>query len=199
MFDGPDGVGKTTQVALAAKTLRSDGYRVQTTRVSGGTPIGEALRDVSLSALDRPVMTDLYIILAQNHALSEQIKSWREAGDVILVDRGPLSIIAYEVYGGGLDKKRGIAAADEAVALFSPDLMVLYSAPYEVLRKRTKHLSTKKADYFESKPASYFANVAKGYKAAAGRYPVSVIDASGSIAAVNKKTMTLIYGLTDLE
>ncbi len=49
IFEGIDGVGKTTQLELARKELEKAGWPVVTTRNMGGTPIGEALREVMMS------------------------------------------------------------------------------------------------------------------------------------------------------
>ncbi|MBV9242760.1 MAG: dTMP kinase, partial [Acidobacteria bacterium] len=43
-FEGIDGSGKSTQLAMLARELRSGGHDVVTTREPGGTPLGEALR-----------------------------------------------------------------------------------------------------------------------------------------------------------
>src|SRR4051812_204689 len=47
-LDGPDGGGKTTQVARLAAWLRSRGLEVVTCRDPGGTPVGERLREILL-------------------------------------------------------------------------------------------------------------------------------------------------------
>ena len=48
-FEGGEGVGKTTQIALLAAYLRDMGFEVVTTREPGGTPKSERLRRVLLS------------------------------------------------------------------------------------------------------------------------------------------------------
>ena len=40
-FEGSEGCGKSTQVELLTRRLRSLGHRVRTLREPGGTPIGE--------------------------------------------------------------------------------------------------------------------------------------------------------------
>src|SRR5438045_2788931 len=102
MFDGPEGVGKTTQMHMCAVALEQKGLRVLTTRINGGTEIGEALRAVSLSHSERPTETDFYIIQAMTAAMIAELPKWQRQYDVILIDRSPLSLLAYQVYGGGL-------------------------------------------------------------------------------------------------
>lgn len=194
MFDGPDYVGKSTQLALVSETLKADGLNVYTTRYNGGTPIGEALRKVMLGDYERPPETDLYINLAQQHALTQQINTERQQGKVILVDRSPMSIIAYQIYGSHIDENRGFAGTDEVMRLHRPDLLICYQAPESVLAKR-RQLDKHKADYFESKSRQYFEDVAEGYGVAAKRYSAKILDASGSISEVHETTMKALEDL----
>ena len=60
-FEGPDGVGKSTQLALASEELVENGWAVHATRNLGGTPIGEDLRKVMLSEHERPAETDFHL------------------------------------------------------------------------------------------------------------------------------------------
>ena len=48
-FDGIDGVGKSTQVALLVESLRARKFDVVVCRDPGSTPLGEKVRDLLLT------------------------------------------------------------------------------------------------------------------------------------------------------
>jgi dTMP kinase len=190
-FDGPDGVGKTTQFKLVADSLRAKGHDVYTTHMLGGTPIGEALRETMFSDLPRPALTNLHISLATYYALAADLAARREAGTIILVDRSPLSLIAYQVYGDGVDETLGYAACDESLKALKPDMLIAYSAPLDTLKSRREDRN-KDTDYFEQQQLDYHERTVEGYTAAASRYGAITIDATGSIESIHEQTMQLI-------
>jgi dTMP kinase len=188
MIDGPDGIGKTTQVSRAVETLKQQGYGVWQTRVNGGTPMGEALRSVMLLEMERPVMTDLHIHLAQQYALAAELERRRHEQTVVVIDRSPLSVIAYQVYGSGLDKIEGYATAEKVFELLKPDSVITYTASLDVMQRRLK-TAGHPHDYFESKTTDYFLRVLEGYADATKRYGATVIDGTPDIDSVHAATM----------
>lgn len=191
LFEGIDGVGKTSQVNLAHAALEAADWPVLSTRNLGGTPIGEALRETILSSLKRPALTDFYISLAIQEALLEVIDEARTSGKIILMDRGPLSLAAYQIYGGGVDKTMGWQHVDEGMKRLHPELSILYTSDVKQAVERGRQRAGK-ADYFESKPLHYFEQVAQGYEAAGERYPLHTVDAGQSIQLMHTQTMELI-------
>lgn len=196
MFDGPDGVGKTTQIALAEQVLKNQGLSVLSTRINGGSEIGEALRKVYLSNVERPAATDYYLGRAIYAAFITEIDRIRTNYDVILVDRSPLSNVAYQSYGSGYPLEDALNGCTETLKALQPDLLVCYMAPLTTLRERLAHTSEAKSDYFESKGDEYFERVLEGYRATTERFGAKVIDATGDEATVHAETMKLLGGLT---
>ena len=193
IFEGIDGVGKTTQLELARNTLQIEGWPVYVTRNLGGTPIGEELRKVIKSPLERPAATNLYISVAIQEALAETIESVRANGKLILMDRGPLSLAAYEIYGGHLDEALGWQHVEAGMKKLRPELNIIYSTDVGIALERTRKKSGK-TDYFESKPPDFFERVAQGYQAAAKRYSSTtiVIDANRPIEVIQAETIQAI-------
>lgn len=191
IFEGIDGVGKTTQLELAKATLEAEGWPVYTTRNLGGTPIGEALRSAILQPLPRPCLTDVYVSAAIQEALIESIETERAKGSIILLDRGPLSLVAYQVFGSGADAGLGWKFADLGMQKLSPDLVLIYDTSPDIAQHRLKDAG-KNLDYFESKPRDYFRRVAHGYHEAAKRYKATIIDSTESADDVFVSTKQLV-------
>lgn len=192
-FDGPDGIGKTTQLKLAEKLLKSDGYDVFTAKAVGGLPLTDVVGQALMMNADRPPETDLHLAIASQYALAGEILPRRDKGQIVLIDRSPLSIIAYQVYGDGLDKDAGIAAVKDLLDLMHPDLIITYygddDTPVERLRERN---GDSKLDFFESKPRDYHKKVAEGFRYASKEFGASPVDADAPIELVREATMQLI-------
>ncbi len=193
IFEGIDGSGKSTQLKLAQEELVKEGWSsLYASRNLGGTPIGEELRKVMKAPIERPNTTDLYISVAIQEALTDRIQAERAKGQLILMDRGPLSLATYAIYGGGLNAMLGWQHVDTGMAQLQPELIILYKMAVPVALERVRQKSGQ-PDYFESKPASYFDKVAHGYDDAAKRYPQTVIiDGSQSVEAVHAQSMRAI-------
>lgn len=184
IFEGIDGIGKTTQLKLAESYLKEQGYKVKATRNLGGTPIGEELRQVILNPIKRPPLTDLFISMAIQEALLGEVEKLRRQGSIILMDRSHIAMVAYQAYGSGLNKAQCWKFADKGMQSLRPELTLYLSGDIAASLARAK-VASGKADYFESKPETYFKAVNKGYEAASKRYQVVTINADRSIEAVH--------------
>ena len=192
-FDGPDGVGKTTQLKLAATALTEEGYEVFTVKAIGGLPLTDILGQALMQDNQRPPETDLHVAIASQYALAAEILPRRKQGQIILVDRSPLSIIAYQVYADGLKKDQGYDAVVDLLELLNPDLLITYYLDAETaLQRRSYRDGDIDRNYFESKPISYHQKTADGFKAAAKDFGAETIDASPPIELVREATMQLI-------
>lgn len=199
-IDGPDGVGKTTQVSLLKDYFLKREETVHVTRSSGGTPIGEELRKVSLSAAPRPAVTDLFISLAMGAALADDLASRKNTGETIIIDRSPLAVIAYNGYGSQLEEM-GLAY-DACEALFKRwgiDLLIFLDAPNEVIHKRREARAAK--DYFENQNDAFHDRVKEGYKTGLEfiqkksqelGVKIVIIDATADVASVQKHIVEAI-------
>lgn len=128
VFEGGDGVGKSTQVALLAASLAARGLAHTVTRQPGGTALGTTLRGLILDHGDTDVAPRaealMYAADKAQH-LFEVVVPALGRGDVVVCDRYVDSMIAYQ--GAGRDLHLGEVAqlAQWATGDLRPDLTVL--------------------------------------------------------------------------
>src|SRR3954471_8572826 len=139
-FEGTEGGGKTTQIALLAERLRASSRLVRILREPGGTPIGEEIRHTLKHSASNEAMapeTELLLMNASRSQLvREVIRPALKAGEFVLCDRFYHSTMAYQAFGRGLDLSVVQAMIDFAVGETRPDLTVLLHVPVAVSEKR---------------------------------------------------------------
>jgi dTMP kinase len=138
-FEGPDGSGKTTQLAPLAEYLTQLGHRVLITREPGGTAIGDQIRQV-LADLQNTGMhprSETLLFLAARAQLVEQvIKPHLAQGYILLCDRYADSTMAYQGYGHQNDLDQIRSLIDFATGGLKPDLTLLLDVGAEAGLKR---------------------------------------------------------------
>ncbi len=185
VFEGPEGAGKSTQVALLAERLRAAGVVLTVTREPGGTPTGDAIRDLLLHAdvaIDPLVEFLLYSASRAQHVL-EVVRPALDRGDVVLSDRYAGASVAYQGYGRGLD----LAFIDDlnhrATGGLRPALTVLLDLdPAEGLRRVAGRGAE---DRLEREALAFHQRVREGFLAQAEAEPSwLVLDAAGAPDAI---------------
>ena len=192
VFDGPDGCGKSTQLALTAEWLAGQGLAVTTTRDPGGTVIGDKIRqlllDINHSKMTPACETMLYMA-SRAQLASEVIRPALTAGQCVLCDRYISSTIAYQGAGGiDIDSIRRVA--DTAVGGLWPDLTVVLDLPAEVGLSRLPG----KPDRMESKALTFHEKVRElfGAQAAADPGRFAVVDAAGPLEQVQERVISAL-------
>jgi dTMP kinase len=137
VFEGGDGVGKSTQVRLLAERLAAAGHEVVTTFEPGATPLGAVLRGVLLhsDAGDVGARTEALLYAADKaEHLHEVVRPALARGAVVVCDRYVDSMVAYQGAGRVLDPVEVERIARWATDDLRPDLTVLLDlAPSEGL------------------------------------------------------------------
>ena len=124
-FEGVEGAGKTTQIALLKQFLELSGHSVRLTREPGGDPVAEAVRTLVLHA-DLSPRSELLLFLASRAQNVERvIRPALEAGEVVICDRFIDSSIAYQGYGRGIGRDAVAALNEFATSGLLPNLTVL--------------------------------------------------------------------------
>jgi dTMP kinase len=196
-FEGTEGSGKSTQIAILAQKLHAQGYSVRTFREPGGTPIGEEIRHTLKHSNANHAMTaatELFLMNASRAQLvGEAIRPALAAGAIVLCDRFYDSTVVYQGYGRGLDLGMVRNMIDCAVGPTRPDLTLLLQVPVKVSeeRRRARLLPGLEnvRDRMEEADRSFFERVEAGYRNLAAEEPKRVrsIDATVSPEEVSRE------------
>jgi dTMP kinase len=185
-FDGIDGVGKTTQIEKFCDWLRSQGRETVTCRDPGGTPLGEAVREVLLQRNDLEIsrMSEMLLYMAARAQLVEQIiQPALAAGKTVVSDRYLLANVVYQGHAGGLDVPQLWQIGQFITRGVQPDLTFLLDMPPAAAAGRIQ----RELDRMEQHGDDFRERVRNGFLAEAARRPqqIVVIDASRSIDEVH--------------
>jgi len=192
-FEGTEGAGKSTQMALAADALRREGHRVEVTAEPGGTALGGQLRTLLLHGRDTAPLplAELFLYLADRaQHVGQVIEPAFAAGAIVLTDRFSASTIAYQGYGRGLDLEAVTRADAWARGGVTARLTLLLDCPVRLgLQRARGH------DRFHAEPEAFHERVREGFHAQAAAAPAAwrVIDASRPEATVQAEVLAAIH------
>lgn len=194
-FEGPEGSGKTSQLAELAEYLEEKRLPVLTTREPGGTPIGDQVRAI-LSNLDNTDMrprTEILLFQASRAQLVEQvIRPHLEKGGVVLSDRYADSTLAYQGYGYQADFNNLRAIIDFATGGLKPDITLLLDVDVEEgLRRRERDGGWNRLDAYE---IAFHQRVRQGYMELVREEPQRwvVIDAGQTASQVQMEIRSVV-------
>ena len=163
-LEGNEGSGKSTQIRLLYNYLKKKGHRVFLTREPGGTKISDGIRKILLDNRHEKMtaVTETLLYMASRAQLVEEvIKPRLKKGEIVLCDRWLDATLAYQGYGGGVDKKWIEALGKEATQGIRPRLSLFLDLPLACgLRRARQH---KKADRMERKKMGFHQRVRQGY------------------------------------
>lgn len=182
VFEGGDGVGKSTQIDALLESLRDDAkaLEVVTTREPGGTPLGVELRQAVMHGDHVAPRAEALLYAADRaHHIATLVRPALDRGAVVVQDRYLDSSIVYQ---GGA---RGLGDMVEQISLWAtegavPDLTLVLD-----MEPRADRLE-RELDRVERETSEHAARMRDGFLALAARAPerYAVIDAARPIADV---------------
>lgn len=201
-FEGTEGSGKSTQVAVLTRRLTDMGHTVVALREPGGTPIGEEIRHtLKHSNVNHKMFSETELLLmnaSRAQLVREIIQPALEAGEVVVCDRFYDSTIAYQGYGRGLNLDMVRHAIACAVGETRPNVTLLLTVPVKVseARRRARLLPGMEQirDRMEEADRAFFERVDEGYHNLAAAEPdrVKLIDATQAVEEVTKAIWQVI-------
>ena len=193
--EGTEGAGKTSNIAFLQAALEAAGKTVLLTREPGGTPLGEAVRDLLLSHRGDGMAVDTELLLmfaARAEHIAHRIRPALMQGHWVLCDRFTDATYAYQGGGRGVDIDRIAALEHWVQGNLRPDLTILLDLPVEVGLARAGGRSA--PDRFEREERAFHEAVHAAYRAIAAREPtrVRIVDAAQPLPRVQADLQRVI-------
>jgi dTMP kinase len=195
VLEGSEGCGKSTHAQRLATAIDA-----VATRETGGTPIGERLREIlhDTTVLDLDDRAETLIVAADRaQHMSEVVRPALAAGRHVVSDRSVYSTLAYQGYGRGLPVDEVRRINEWAMGDVWPDLVVLLTIPADVTAER---MLRRQLDRFEQAGDDFHARVDRGFATMAAEEPDrwAVVEASGTkdeVAVAIRATVAERLGL----
>jgi len=194
-FEGIDGSGKSTQIALLNEQLSNNGITVQVFREPGGTDLSEQIRELLLNPENEiDSVTELLLFSsARSKLMAEQVLPAINRSEVVILDRFYDSTTAYQGYGRGslpldqIQQINNVASHGRA-----PYFTFYLRLSFEESNKRRAHLSK---DRMEQAGEVFFKKVIQGFdKLAEKESRFVVIDASQSVEEIHDHIKDTLSG-----
>lgn len=198
-FEGPDGSGKTTQIAPLVAYLRERGFTVFQTREPGGTSIGDQIRavlhDVGNTAM-HPHTEILLYAASRAQLVHEEIRPRLARGEIVVCDRYADSTLAYQGYGHGLDLPTLRTILAFATGGLQPDLTLYLDVTAEEGLQRRQHAAEDGDEWnrMDAQSLAFHRRVREGYLALIAEAPArwARIDASAAREAIQAHIRAIV-------
>ena len=198
-LEGPEGSGKSTQIAFLGTALRKAGYSVAYTREPGGTKLAETIRGTLLSASsEEPIApeTEAFLVLAaRSQHVTHFIRPALAKGSIVLCDRFADSTFAYQGFGRRLSLSWLQTANHAATSGLMPHLTLLLDVPVSVGLARRRRASGK-PNRLDQESTRFHMRVRKGFLTLASRTPrrIKVINANRPAPMVRAEIEAVVLG-----
>jgi dTMP kinase len=163
VFEGLDGAGKSTLIEGLKRELEAQKKRVVLSREPGGTPLGDAIRELLLRKGDTaptPRAELLLYVAGRAQHVETLILPALERGEWVISDRFSASSVAFQSGGRGLPRADIDQLNAYAVHGCEPDLCVLLDLTTAEAMKR---MQGRELDRFESEAQDFHERVRQTY------------------------------------
>lgn len=202
-FEGGEGAGKSTQIALLAQKLQDKHYSVVMTREPGGSPGAEAIRHVILSGAAEPLGPEMEALLfasARSDHIESLIRPALRHGKIVLCDRFVDSSRVYQGAAGSVDS--ALLDEIERVSLngVMPDMTLIFDIDPKVgLGRASARRGDDSADRFEKETLAIHRRRRQAFLDIARKEPARcvLIDASADAGTVENAVTAAVFAALD--
>jgi len=192
VFEGGEGIGKTTQAKLLKAWLEQEGESVVLSREPGGSELGIEIRKILLSHSTgeiSPRAEALLYAADRAHHVFSVIRPALAAGEVVISDRYFDSSIAYQGAGRVLEPGEVARISRWATESLFPTLTIIIDLPAEIGLGRLKS-----KDRLESQPLAFHERVRQEFLQLSLLDPERyfIVDGSKSIEDIHSAIITRV-------
>jgi dTMP kinase len=198
-FEGIEGAGKTTQIALLSEYLNKHSIAHTITREPGGTAVGEGIRRILLNSETIHLTTASELLLfyaSRSQNIQEKIKPALERDEMIICDRYYHASMAYQGYGRGIPLDFIWKLTDLVCTPYRPDLTFLLDIEPEVGLARARarnHARAENEGRFEAEDLEFYNRVRDGYlELASEDERIQIVYADRPAETVHRHILTLL-------
>jgi len=198
-FEGIEGCGKTTQIALLSEYLTKHRIPFTVTREPGGTAVGEGIRKILLNSetIHLTAASELLLFYAsRSQNIIEKIKPALDRNEMVICDRYYHASMAYQGYGRGIPLDFIQKLTDLVCQPYRPDITFLLDIEPEIglARARARNQGRPEDEgRFEAEDLEFYNKVRDGYlELASEDERIQIIYADRPIEAVHRHLLTLL-------
>ena len=207
-FEGLDGSGKSTHLQKAFHWLEDNGVECQVAQEPGGTPLGEAIREVFLDPrwgeIDGTVEA-LMVFASRRQHLLEVIEPALAEGRHVICDRFTDSTYAYQGHGRGVPVSILREVDRVATGGRVPDRTLLFDLPADMARQRghseARRDSEEGVTRLDAEALEFYGKVRQGYLELAQEHPdrFVVIRSEGTFESTQQQVRSALGEIFNLE
>ncbi len=196
-FEGPEGSGKSTQAQRLKETLEDRDYSVLLTREPGGTPIGNAIREILLDPnfSDMEPLTELFLYEAnRNQHVNQVIRPALEQNKIVLSDRYLDASLVYQGVARNLGLKLVESLNELATESLEPDLTFVLDVDTKNGLKEARGADdnyNQEGDRIEQESKGFHEMIRQAYRELTEQQPerCKLISRTGNIDEVHQKIL----------
>ncbi|MBU6389211.1 hypothetical protein KGQ71_01710 [Patescibacteria group bacterium] len=187
ILDGDNGTGKDTQSELLVKRLRQEGLTVRGVHALESNNRVIAFRKLALDPEQHPrsdYAEALAFFTMHAETVAEVVLPLRANGTTVVLNRAPETAYIYNVLAKGLTEKYPELSAiyHRLMTELKPDRVIILDTDVETARLRSAQ--QKETDHLQDKEDEEHQARRRFFQQLAAENSWSIVDASGSIAAV---------------
>lgn len=183
IFDGLDGSGKSTQVALLKERVNKK-HKVLFTREPGGSPLSERIRDIFATpeGARASAQTQFFLMSAsRSNLIEEVIVPNIKEGTPVVSERGDSSTFAYQIYANEKFNLEGLflEIRDALFGEFKPTHYFIFDVSAVEAKRRVNTDNKRTRSIFDMDPIDSYERARDGFRTFASKFPDEVTLVNG--------------------